>query len=269
MAVKNEDVMALLLEAATSLRESLDTTGTNAIGDRIETHLSEKKGSKSGKKDLSGPDWRRYIYDIKHRTEKNLLEKKKLSRIWRFKLDIIASAFEYESFQDFLKKNNRTENSPVALYCGNWWSIVRANRGAYLYKAPLCITQNKDGRFILMMKGEHTHYKGTIHLSDGILYCSLSSEQHKNMYMVMKVGKSMAPSLLQGVFCTISNAGDPISGREVWQKEEVMNFDDMHWQKIPLNSKETEPVLIAYFTNEKDNCIKINNVSSFTLTDLN
>lgn len=260
--------MELLYAAAKRVNEHLDSIGISAIGDRIEEYLNDKFASQKGKKHKPICDWNRYIYDIKIRAEKSIQAGKIRSNTRIYKLDIIAAAIDYESYHDFLKKNNRTENGPIAMYCANWWSVVRANKGSFLFKAPINLSQHPDGRFVLRMKGEHSMYEGSVQLADGVLYCHLHDAQNKHIYMVMKVGKSTSPSLLQGVFSTISNAGDPICGREVWQKEEAMNFDDMHWQKIHLNANEAEPILVEYFANEKDNCIKINGVSSFTISDL-
>ena len=74
--------------------------------------------------------------------------------------------------------------------------------------------------------------------------------------------------MLQGVFCGISSAGDPISGREILLREDHLDYEEMQWEQVRLDNPQTAPCIREYFKSSHQNCIKIRGVSTFTLDDL-
>ncbi|HCS21244.1 MAG TPA: hypothetical protein DIW47_11905 [Bacteroidetes bacterium] len=97
---------------------------------------------------------------------------------------------------------------------------------------------------------------------------TLDSGNGKKLSLVFKLGNTTELELLQGVFCGISSAGDPISGREILVKELEQDYEKMKWAQLSLKDENTDPRILNYFAEYAPNCIKIKNVSSFQLSDL-
>jgi hypothetical protein len=185
-------------------------------------------------------------------------------------LDRIAKILGKDDFRHFVRSCRDPLPEGMERLMGNWWSLVRANSGDWILKAPIRIYTNaEDGKPMMDMRGGQQLFTGPLALREGILFCELHSGKTKSFYLVMKVGVNEKVQVLQGIFAGISSAGDPIGGREVFIKEEnLQDFEAMNWQKLALTDKSLQPEVKTYFGQYEGNCLKIKNASRFSLDDL-
>jgi hypothetical protein len=245
------------LAAAIDGHQSLDSRGFHKMSDYI--------GKKTGNHSIDN----RYLYETYTRLNKNIKEGKKEVKIYVEKLDIISKALGYERFLHFTETILSPVDKQLAGCIGTWWSIVRANNGQYILKAPVKLSMKKDQSGILIeLQGGQRVFNGTVTLRAGNIFCELDTGIDKKLYIVMKVGTSAHPRLLQGTFSGISTAGDPIAGRELFLREEKLKFEEMKWSKLDVDNNTLDSRINHYFSDYEKNCIKINNVSTFSMTDL-
>lgn len=253
MAVNTYSVLNLITALSEKLEESTDRAGF----EKMSRELDEEK--------VSG----RYLADV-HKQVQEALDKKKMTiGIRRYKLDHIALFLGFRNFQRFENEYARPPDPVLTACIGNWWSMVRANSGAYILKAPVSIYRSDDGRQVNMkLRGRQHLFTGTIVFRAGCLFCTLDSEQAKKLFIVFKAGTVKNTLLMQGVFTGISSAGDPIAGRELLVREGKLSFEEMSWQKLTTDDAQTDTRICSYFKEYEGNCIKISGASSFDLTDL-
>ncbi len=211
----------------------------------------------------------RYLYDLYRKSLKKIKLGVESSSPRNYQIDMIAKHLGYPSYLQF-ESYQETKVSPILKACtGNWWSYVRANAGEFLFKAPVRILLDESTNQVKMeMRTKGRVFKGLVHEDIGCLTSYLDSGNGKKLAVVFKLGNTPVFELLQGVFSGISSAGDPISGREILVRETELTFEDMHWKQLPLADETTEPRIRNYFSVYGQNCIKIREVSSFTLSDL-
>lgn len=211
----------------------------------------------------------RYLYDLYRKTEKKLEKGVETSSPRKYHIDIIAKHLGYPSFSRY-EVYQETRISPnLKSCCGNWWSYVRANAGEILFKAPVKIYMDAvNTKVIMELRSNGRIFKGEVQEESGCMTSSLDSGSGKKLALVFKLGNSTSMEVLQGVFCGISSAGDPISGRELLIKEPVLAYEEMVWIQLGFKDEKTDPRILAYFSQYGQNCIKIKGVSSFNMMDL-
>jgi hypothetical protein len=258
MATESRLVKLLIEKLAHKVGQSLDMAGYKAMSDFLEREL----------KTTCSID-HRYLHDVYTRVSKKDQLHNMADRTSRVNLDKIAKAIGYEDYQGFINEADKPLDKFVKAVLGNWWSIARANKGAYLLKAPVKIYQSKNKEPRIELQGEHHLFKGVLHHRSGNIFCELDSDESKKLFIVLKVGNSINPQLIQGVFTGVSTAGDPVAGRELFYRaEEGIDFKEMKWEKVPLEKTLQDERINQYFNTYEGNCLKINEASTFTLTDL-
>jgi hypothetical protein len=249
--VRTESLHALFLHLHEHTGFSLDTSGFTRMSDAIGEELVSK----------------RYLGDVYRMLLRSRDQNKTEFRTHRDKLDHIARFLKYRNFQRFEDEIARPLSPALASCTGNWWSIVRANAGPYLLKAPVRISRDEKGTgLIAEMKASSGIFTGSVMLRAGNLFIELDSGHSKKLYIILKIGVSQHPSLLQGIFAGMSTAGDPIAGREILLRETDLAWDSMKWAKRPIDPS-GDPIH-RYFDGHEKNCIRIGSVSAFDLTDL-
>lgn len=244
-----------LIEAlARAANESLDHRGFEMMSDHIEK--------------ITGQEiTRKYLYETYRKVCADIKAGVQEVRNYEEKLDTISKAIGYRRYLDFEKAVTQPVDAQLKPYAGNWWSIVRANAGAYLLKAPVRLYEDEQQMRIELQGGLHL-FKGTVTLRAANLFCTLESGKDKSIQLVMKAGAASDPLLLKGVFSGISTAGDPIAGRKLLLREHDLPFGQMHWKKLPLDDTGLDPRIDRYFSHYEKNCIKITQVSTFSMRDL-
>lgn len=256
MALNPKHVKHIIEALAQACGESLDMHGYHAMSDYIldKTEIIVTH---------------RYLYDTYKRTSIEIEEGKNTTRTYLDKMDLIAITLGYGDFSSYIK--TFTTIDPILESCiGNWWSLVRANSGSYILKAPIRIFKSDDGLSITVeMKGGRQLFTGTAVLKMNNMFCALEGEKDKKLFVVMKLGGEGTPEMIQGTFAGISSAGDPIAGREIFLRENQLSFDEMAWQRLSIEIKNgLDKRINAYYKMYEMNCIKITNVSSFSLSDI-
>ncbi len=210
---------------------------------------------------IDGDISQKYLDDVYRDVRKALDNNKLRIGTRRPKLDLIAKELGFKNFQ-FFENEILKPVDPILRNCiGNWWSIVRANVGKDLFKAPVRIYEDSQQGICIKLKGQENRFRGKIELRAGCLFCELDSSRDKKIYIVIKSSVSEGSRILQGTFAGISSTGDPIGGRELFLREKDQSFEDMKWEKLPVNSKTLDKRISAYFENAEGNCIKIDNRS--------
>jgi hypothetical protein len=232
--------------------------GFERVSEFIEDHTKPKEIKKGiTHKELVS---QKYLYETYKLVNKAIAENKPDVRTSKVKMDAIAEALGYETFVAFENLMIKPFDPMLEQCEGNWWSIVRANAGDFILKAPIRIYKSAiENKMMMEMKGGAHSYIGSIQLRAGNLFCDLSSKEDKIFYMIMKIGTNTHVRLLQGTFAGISSSGDPIAGRELFLKEEdkELKFDQMHWERLPLNTMKYQ-----------GNCLKVGLMSIHDLPDL-
>lgn len=211
----------------------------------------------------------RYLYDLYTKSKKKLKEGVENSSPRNYHIDIIAKHLGYPSISRYEARQETSFSPYLKSCCGNWWSYVRANAGEKLFKAPVRVYMDAENNKLMMeLRSKGRTFKGEVHEDSGCMTTQLDSGSGKRLAMVFKLGNSTTMEVLQGVFCGISTAGDPISGRELLIRETELTFDAMEWSQLSMKDETTDYRILAYFSQYAQNCIKIKDVSSFTMTDL-
>lgn len=258
MSIEPKHVELLIKALAEQVGASLVFKGFLRMSDEIPAGV--KKSDKQGLLITQ-----RYLYDTFKRAQKRSVN----TRFSESHLDLIAVAIGKRNFRDFVLEVERPIDPVIKGCIGKWWSIVRANSGAYLLKAPVRIFLNEGETDILIeLQGGQRSFSGKVTLRAGNIFCELDTGRDKKLYIVMKVGTSESPLLLQGTFAGISSAGDPIAGRELFVREEKLSFEEMKWEKLPVGANNLDARINQYFGTYEGNCLKIGQVSTFSQSDL-
>lgn len=253
----------LLEQLAKKTGQTMDTTGFTYMGELIEE--KEKEKSKPERVSISG----RYLQEnILNRLQKG----EKEINVRPSKANAIAQYLGYANFNDFVSSIESPLPKTLKSCAGNWYSYVRANSGSpEILQAPVRMWVEKNKLRIVLL-GRERKFEGEVIERKGNVFAYLESGEHKALSIVLKVGISINPQVLQGVFSGISSNGDPICGREIFVRQTEKDFEKLHWKKIlmedVLQTREIDRRIIDYFMDQRENCIKINQVSSFDLNDL-
>lgn len=193
----------------------------------------------------------------------------------RDKLEIMVKALDRKlSLHRFEMLMEEPLHEMLEHCIGNWWSMVRANVGKYIFKAPVRIYKEPDtGEILVKLKGRRHDFIGNIIVRAGCLFLELDSKadktaDKKKLYIVLKGSNIEGPEILQGTYVGISSAGDPIGGRELFMKENNLSFSDMKWQRLVLNNNTEDERINQYFDDKSHPIIGIKKVSAYDLSDL-
>lgn len=218
----------------------------------------------------------KYIYDNIYRKFKGIDTLDELSLNQKY-IDTIAryAGFKnFKNFDDFLSSKIGTKDKVIIRCGGVWKSYVRTNSGrAELLVAPMRIFQ-EGGKTLIQMKGEkNIIYESDLTLKGGCLRCLLDAREEdvRQIYMVMRLGVSVKPGVLLGIFCGMSNGGMPIGGREVWiRMEEGVSFEELSHEVIDMEKErgKLDEYILYYFKDRYKNCWKSTLPSSFDIRDL-
>jgi hypothetical protein len=217
---------------------------------------------------------RRYLYDNLSRGVSDATSRKKGTiNLQIHKLDIIAQFLGFENFKRFVSGVEQPLSPVLKSMVGRYYSYVRRNaKNGVIYRSPVKISE-ADERIMYTLRGPLWDYTGEISLSNGCLFVLLESQSEKSFYHVYKIGKREQPIVLQGIFSGVSTAFDPIGGRVVLIRDEAIAFDKMTNHEFSLDSLRKSEVafeqkLFTYFSNYGDNNLRIKNVVSYELDDL-
>lgn len=242
MAVKTNIVYKLLSKLSDETGTDLDYGGFGIMSEKIDADISQK-----------------YLDDTYRLVRLALAENKETIGSRPRKLDLIARHLGYRNFHAFEFEIN-TPIDPMLKQCiGNWWSIVHANTGKNLYKAPVRIYMDRQQNISIKLKGQENIFIGKISLRAGCFFCELDSGKTKKLYLVIKCSVNEKVKVLQGTFAGISSTGDPIGGRELLMKEDKLSFEDMKWQQLSIGGKDLDPRVAHYFRQYESNAVKIDN----------
>jgi hypothetical protein len=217
---------------------------------------------------------RRYLYDNLARGVSEAVAKKKKSiNVQVHKLDILAQFLGYENFQRFVAGIEQPVSPVLKSMTGNYYSYVRRNaRNGVIYRSPVTIFE-ADDKIMYTLRGPVWSYSGELSVSNGCLFVLLKSNGDKSFYHIYKIGQRQQPRVLQGIFSGVSTAFDPIGGRVVLIRDDANDFDSMTNQELSLTSLKNsrgvfERRLRSYFVDYKENNLRIKNVVSYELDDL-
>ncbi len=255
MSQNPEHIISLINDLADKTNQSLDGHGFQRISDYVE----EFTGT---------PITNRYLKETYINAINAQQSGTTKTKFYLVKIDLLAKVLGYKNFNAYADSKS-APLEPQLLGCiGTWWSIVRANMGNYLLKAPVRITKSPDHNIMIELKGGLRTFNGTATHRVGNIFCELDAGKDKKLYIVLKIGTSENPLLLQGTFAGISSAGDPIAGRELFVREDKMSYEEMKWEKIPCDTMVLDKRINSYFETYEGNCLKVNKVSTFSMTDL-
>lgn len=235
--------------------QSLDLNGCNAISDKM-----LEKGV-----DISA----RYLYDLNREMKKMNPTDEVHEGRRTYKLDTIAKFLGLQNFRHFESSYDKPISDIMLACIGNWWSYVRANNNSDILKAPVGISyENAIDRMQMKMKGQERDFKGKLIEKGNCFSGFIESDTDKRIGLIFKLGATNKIDVLQGVFCGLSNSGDPIAGREILIRERKLKFEDMKWSRHKGNDESIDARIRKYFSSYEKNCIKVMNVAGFDLEDL-
>ncbi len=263
--MKTKHILSLLDKLAEKENESPDHYGFLKMSEALCQFYAKEYGAAEDNEIIT----RRYLYEVYGESVKRVKEGREYSRRRINLIDIIARYLGYPSFKSYVL-SQEVEISAVLTSCvGNWWSYVRANAGEMIFKAPVRIYQDSVNHKVYMeLRSRERVFRGEVSEESGCLTTLLESGAGKKLALIFKLGNTRTVELLQGVFCGISSAGDPISGRELLLREKEQKYEEMQWISLDLNDAAEDARILSYFSQYAQNCIKIRGVSSFNLNDL-
>jgi hypothetical protein len=188
------------------------------------------------------------------------------------KLDVLAQYLGAKSFIGLCDQIDR-ERSPVLLSCvGNYYCYVRRNAAVgVVMRSPVRIIE-KDNTVWFELQGPTWLYAGEVSLKNGCLFICMRATGGKEIHHVYKIGLREQPPVMQGIFSGVSTVFEPIGGRTVLirTKEDFKKLENMELKIADMKrSKDSEHRRLAdYFLLYKNNNLKINPVTTFTLDDL-
>lgn len=188
------------------------------------------------------------------------------------KIEAIAKFLGFETFGDFIKSVDEPINPILIALLGNYNSYVRKNASQMtLLQSPVEIVMEK-GDVIFRLSGPVWTYTGKMCYENGCVFCLMRSESGKYIHHVYKIGSSIAPSILMGVFSGISSANEPIAGRCVLIRNGLNEgrgiVMKISYQEA-LNSQNPRLHKLAnYFKDYENNNLKIDISKGFDIDDL-
>ena len=256
MAVQIRSVNNLLRMVSQKTKQSMDYTGWGIASMHINKFL--------GKEIIT----QRYLHEnlflrcLKDQPEAH-------AKISLEKLDLIASFLGYEDFFDFENNQYPMLKKEEKSLIGNWYSITRCNTSkTHLLISPLEV-KGKNGSLHFSLKGKTRVFSGLAALRTGVLSVTLQ-EDDKIIYWILKTGIFIEPKLIQGVFASISSAGDPICGRKIIMKTEIHYSKMKNYRLSFENAKELDWIsnkIVQYFENHQNGYVKVLDSASFNLDD--
>lgn len=257
------DIKTLLLEIANRACVSLDYSNFSALSEFIND--SRKNSDIYIKED--------YLYKNIYRKlilyEKQHVDFISLNSSF---VNQISKRLGYKSFDHFIDQKSKPIH-PVLLSCvGDWFSYLRRNtEKKELLRSPVKIyVEDHDVKFSLL--GPINHFKGTVSLSGGCIFCLCKASNGKEFHHVYKIGIRKNPQLLQGIFSGASSGGEPIGGRVLLIRSN-REVTDKSIKKITLNPSDptNDPLmksLLSYFNSLKKNNLRIDRSETFDLDDI-
>lgn len=210
----------------------------------------------------------RYLYDWYRKVQKLLEAGVETCNPQKLHMDIIAKHLGYPAFRHYESQQDSKVSRNLASCVGNWWSYVRANSGEVVFKTPVSIQLDPVNQIVSMeFRSKSKIFKGIVSEDSSCLTTLLDSGEGKKLGLVFKIGNT-SMKVLQGVFCGISSAGEPIAGREILVRETDLSYEEMKWELLSLNDPTVDERIRTYFSEHTQNCIKIRGVSSFGWGDL-
>jgi hypothetical protein len=187
-------------------------------------------------------------------------------------INAIAQSIGFDSFSHFVSAVDSTD-SPVLRNCmGQWYSYVRCNSGQpYVLRSPVQIHEHRK-EIVMELQGPQRKFRGQIKLVGECLHCLLESAQIKKIYLILKIGFSSNPDVLQGIFSGLSTGGDPIAGREVLVRSKL-GYGQMSPARIAISElqaarSEEEKRIGNYFSGKENSILKAGTGSTYGLDDL-
>lgn len=225
-------------------------------------------GLKCDKEEIGKMD--RYIEDAKQESAKN---QGKPVKFIPHRAEIIAKLIGFDSFDAFKNQFFTPISNQLKELCGIYYSVVRHNSEPVLLCSKVEI-KLEDGKLTCAVYSLNRIFTGEIiELGDNIYIHLISDDKRKAIQWIYKIGASLSPKMLKGVYAGISSGNDPIAGRVIlvrWQDDKPFPFEkglqvdasgrdkpDFVWDEV-----------ISYFSDYSKNVIKIVGVSSFGRSDL-
>lgn len=187
-------------------------------------------------------------------------------------LDAICKSIGYLSYTNFINSEHPALNKVLEKCIGAWYSYVRCNSGnPDVLVSPVHIYA-KGKTILMLLQGKARKFAGEMKLKGKCIYCVLESESDKQIHLVLKVGLSDSPDVLQGVFSGISSGEDPIAGREILARQDMpfekMKNDKLKIETLCASDNEKEKIIGNYFRERDRNILSAGRSSTFTFSDL-
>src|SRR5690606_27614722 len=131
---------------------------------------------------------------------------------------------KFETFNNFSRFCVMKPNDALMNCIGNWWSLVRSNAGPHVLRAPVTIYLNDNYEVCMTLKGNEKVFQGILKMEGPCLVGNLDSGAGKLLSVIFKLGSRKEMTLIKGVFCGLSSAGEPIAGREILMREKFKPF---------------------------------------------
>ncbi|MBT1688271.1 hypothetical protein [Dawidia soli] len=258
MDVKIHHIEQLLAALARKTNRPQDTKGFEEISDMIDDVA------------ISG----RYLYKYLFLRAKEA--RKTNVRVLSYKppkLDKLAGfLIPGITFLEWCDRVDRPLDNELVSCTGNYYCYVRRNaEEGTLMRSPVQIFERDNGVHF-KLRGPRWTYEGAALLKNGCLFILMHASGGKEIHHVYKLGKREKPQVLQGVFSGVSTVFEPIAGRTVLIRTEE-DFTKLKNLELDIagmkRSQDKEQRRLAeYFMAYKDNNLKINPVTTFTLDDL-
>ena len=214
----------------------------------------------------------RYLYKMYNSSKNAIKANEKEIGLREAYVNLIPQYLGFKSFQDYNRSRVLPIDKTLQRCVGNWYSFARANSGyPYLLVAPVQIKEDA-GTIKIEMRGGKRVFTGALKKKNEIIYCSFQNDPEKVLNLVFRMGYSLNPTLLMGVFSGISTGGDPIVGRELlWRSEQ--DYQNMRPLEVPLLHKSQwpswiDPRIFHYFNTAEKNCLSGSRGNRFSLDDL-
>ncbi|TRX59136.1 hypothetical protein FNH22_11475 [Fulvivirga sp. M361] len=247
-----EQLQRMLVELCKKLKVDLDKGGFMTMSSKI-TGVSH-----------------RYFRDNMH--GKMVAAKKRGDAFINLSLEKLNEISRYLGYDSFVAFQDSFKLNPyLAYFEGSYYSFIRKNsRSKEVIQSPVKIEKKGPG-MRLTLKGEDREFEGDIELKEGCITCLIKSVD-ESFYHVYKVGKTVKPKVIQGIFSGVSSALDPIGGRCVLVRQES-DFETLANSKIVLNKvpvaeNSYHQPLWRYFKKNQENNLKIKTPVGFDLDDL-
>jgi hypothetical protein len=217
---------------------------------------------------------KKYLYENLH-LHKEKAKKRNLHslNLQITKLDVIAKFLQYRNFR-MLVEDLEKPISNILLGCvGNYYNYVRRNsKDTVVFRSPVKIYR-EGAKFWFELRGPSSQYKGELHLSEGCIFVVMEAANGKIIHHIYRIGKVVAPKVMQGIFSGVSTTFDPIGGRTVLVRIDEV-FDQLKNQalkpsELKASTMAHEKRLVNYFTDRDKNNLSVSSVgSTFTIDDL-